>query len=173
MDTREGLQNSPMLLVKERADWLIPSGVFVVTIKSGKKLNAYTAAWVARVSEDPIMIQVAIWEQNYSFTLAQDCSHFAVHILSAGQQDMALHFGRKSGRDTDKLRGHSNHPGICGVPILDDCLAYLECEVVFRQQFGDHMVLVGRVIGSRISGEARAPLIYKHQDYGEPGGRYE
>ncbi len=114
------------------------------------------------------MVQVAVWEQNYSYTLAQDCTHFVVHILSVGQQDTALHFGRQSGRDTDKLLGYSSQPGISGVPILEDCLAYLECEVVFRRQFGDHMVLMGKVINSRINRKG-SPLIYDHRDYSEPG----
>jgi len=155
---------------EERADWLIPSGVFIVTLQSGQKVNAYTAAWVVRVSEDPVMVQVAVWNQNHSYTLAQDCHHFVVHILAAGQQNMALHFGRQSGRDVDKLQGYSTHPGTSGIPILDDCLAYLECEVTFRRQFGDHMVLVGRVMHSQIKDKSKLPLIYDHQDYAEPGG---
>ncbi len=154
---------------EERADWLIPSGVFIVTLQSGQKVNAYTAAWVVRVSEDPVMIQVAVWDQNYSHTLAQDCEHFVVHILAEGQQNLALQFGRRSGRDVDKLQGHATHPGTSGIPILNDCLAYLECEVVFRHQFGDHMVLVGRVINSRVNDKTKSPLIYDHRDYSEPG----
>ncbi len=163
------LQEKTESVASKRADWLIPSGVFVITLKSGQKVNAYTAAWVVRVSEEPVMVQVAVWEKNYSYTLAKDCTHFVVHILSAGQQKTALHFGRKSGRDTDKLQGYSNKPGVSGVPVLKDCLAYLECEVIFRRQFGDHMVLVGRVINSGINSRPGGPLIYNHHDYDEPG----
>jgi flavin reductase (DIM6/NTAB) family NADH-FMN oxidoreductase RutF len=43
-------------------------------------------------------------------------------------------------------------------------MAYLECEVVHRQVFGDHMVLVGRAIHSAINRPARA-LVYNYQDY--------
>jgi len=163
------LQREEKSAETERADWLIPSGVFVVTLKTGQKANAYTAAWVVRVSEEPVMVQAAVWEQNYSYTLAQDCTHFAVHILSNGQQDTALHFGRQSGRDVDKLQGYPSHPGVSGIPILDDCLAYLECEVVFRHRFGDHIVLVGRAVDSRINREGGRALIYNHRDYAEQG----
>ncbi|MEA3311436.1 MAG: flavin reductase family protein, partial [candidate division WOR-3 bacterium] len=148
----------------ERADRLIPSGVFVVTLQSGRRVNAYTAAWVVRVSEDPVIIQVAVWEQNYSYTLAQDCNDFVVHILASGQQDTALHFGRCSGRDLDKLQEYSTHPGVSKIPILDDCLAYLECEVVFRHKFGDHMVLMGKVVNTHINHRRIQPLIYDHKD---------
>lgn len=168
MNEKLRLQSEDISTEIDRADWLIPSGVFVVTLKTGQKANAYTAAWVVRVSEEPVMVQVAVWEQNFSYTLAQDCTHFAVHILSDGQQDTALHFGRLSGRDVDKLQGYPSHPGVSGIPVLDDCLAYLECEVVFRHRFGDHIVLIGRVIDSQIHRRGQA-LIYNHQDYAEQG----
>jgi len=119
-----GYEGSDHIMEEERADWLIPSGVFIVTLQSGQRVNAYTAAWVVRVSEDPVMIQVAVWDQNYSHTLAQDCDYFVVHILAEGQQNLALQFGRRSGRDVDKLQGYVTHPGTSGIPILDDCLAW-------------------------------------------------
>jgi flavin reductase (DIM6/NTAB) family NADH-FMN oxidoreductase RutF len=150
--------------VERRAEWEIPSGVFVVSLKSGKRANAYAAGWVVRVSEVPVMIQVAVWDQNYSFELAQDCSHFAVHVLEDGQQAVARHFGRTSGRDIDKFVGYACHPGESGVPILDDCLAFLECTVEFRRRFGDHMILAGPAIQSGLNRPGRA-LIYNYKDY--------
>lgn len=150
--------------VERRAEWEIPSGVFVVSLKSGNRVNAYAAGWVVRVSEVPVMIQVAVWDQNYSFELARDCTHFTVHVLEHGQQAVARHFGRTSGRDIDKFVGYAHRPGVSGVPILEDCLAYLECEVTSRQRFGDHMILVGPSIRSSINRSGRA-LIYNHEDY--------
>lgn len=149
----------------QRADWLIPSGVFVVTLKAGERLNAYTAAWVVRVSEEPVMIQVAVWEKNYSYLLAQNCQYFVVQILAEGQQSVAIHFGRNSGRDMNKLEACATHRGSSGIPILDDCLAFLECQVIFRNQFGDHMILIGQVINSQINNYTGKPLIYHHDDY--------
>jgi flavin reductase (DIM6/NTAB) family NADH-FMN oxidoreductase RutF len=150
---------------EQRPEWLIPSGVFVVTLRSGDRVNAYAAAWVVRVSEVPVMLQVAVWEKNYSHELAHDCDHFVVQILAEGQQSIARHFGRNSGRDMNKFLGFSTHPGLSGIPILEDCLAYLECKTSFRNEFGDHMVLIGKVINSRINTVGEQVLIYKHSDY--------
>ncbi len=147
-----------------RPEWEIPSGVHVVTLKTPSRINAYSAGWVVRVSEVPVMVQVAVWDQNYSFELAQECDHFVVQILEEGQEHVARHFGRNSGRDMDKLAGFHTHEGTSGVPILDDCLAYLECEVEFRRQFGDHMVLVGKVVNSATNRPGKA-LIYNYKDY--------
>lgn len=149
---------------ERRPEWEIPSGVYVVTLRTPTRVNAYAAGWVVRVSEVPVMIQVAVWDQNYSFELAQDCDHFVVQILEEGQQSIARHFGRNSGRDMNKLEGFRTHGGISGVPILEDCLAYLECEVEFRRRFGDHMVLVGKAVNSAINRPGKA-LIYEYEDY--------
>lgn len=147
-----------------RAEWEIPSGVFVVSLLDGDRTNAYAAAWVVRVSEVPVMIQAAVWNQNFSFELAQNCTHFAVHILENGQQDVAHHFGRSSGRDTDKLAEIPLRDSVSGVPVLEDCLAHLECEVIFRRIFGDHIVLVGKAIEKSIHRQGNA-LIYDYQDF--------
>lgn len=147
-----------------RAEWEIPSGVFVVSLLDGDRMNAYAAAWVVRVSEVPVMIQAAVWNQNYSFELAQNCTHFAVHILENGQQDVANHFGGSSGRDKDKLAEIPLRDSVSGVPVLEDCLAHLECEVIFRRIFGDHIVLVGEVIEKSIHRQGDA-LIYDYQDF--------
>lgn len=50
---------------KRRPEWFIPSGVFVVTLRLGLHVNAYAAGWVVRVSKAPVLVQVAVWEQNY------------------------------------------------------------------------------------------------------------
>ena len=147
-----------------RPEWLIPGGVFIVTLASGERANAYAAGWVSRVSEVPVMIQVAVWEKNYSYELAQDTENFVLQILKEGQQDVARHFGQQSGRCIDKLSTYPTHRGQSGLPILDDCLAFLECRVVFRRVFGDHIILVGEVLDSAINGDGAA-LIHDYADY--------
>lgn len=149
-----------------RPEWMIPSGVYIVTLGNEEEVNGYAAGWVVRVSEVPVMIQVAIWEENYSYGLAKDTDHFVVHILEEGQQDMAKHFGRTSGRDTDKFAQVETTCGQSDLPVIKDCLAYLECEVTFRKVFGDHIVLVGRSVNSEINRMGEA-LIYEHSDYEE------
>lgn len=152
-----------------RPEWTIPSGVFVVTLQSGERVNGYAAGWVVRVSEVPVIIQVAVWEENYSYELAQDARHFVVHVLEEGQQDMARHFGQTCGRDADKLCGYETRHGVSGVPVLEDCLSHLECEVVFRKVFGDHIVLVGKAIDSAIHRDGKA-LIHEYSDYHDTPG---
>jgi len=150
-----------------RPEWLISSGVYVVTLQAEDRVNGYSAGWVTRISEVPVIVQVAVWERNYSYELAQDAQHFAVHILEDGQQGMARHFGQTSGRAMDKLSSYETRPGGSGTPILLDCLAHLECAIIFRRIFGDHTILVGEVIQSEIHRNG-IPLIHNYADYHTP-----
>jgi len=129
------------LTLKEKgARWYITNGVYVITTRLDEKINGMAAAWVTRVCEDPVLISVAIWEKNYTHNLLQ------------------------SGRDINKFTGISFREGKTGAPILDDCLGYLECEVVFSRKLGDHTIFVGKVLEEGIKKGGRA-LIYKHSDY--------
>jgi flavin reductase (DIM6/NTAB) family NADH-FMN oxidoreductase RutF len=51
-----------------------------------------------------------------------------------------------------------------GAPILDGCLAALDCAVAARHDGGDHVILVGRVLRLADFGEG-APLVYHRGRY--------
>jgi len=43
-----------------------PTGVYVVTVKAGDKINGMTAAWVTQVSFKPARVGVAIAPQRHT-----------------------------------------------------------------------------------------------------------
>src|SRR5262245_13819679 len=74
---------------------------------------------------------------------------FTVNVLKQGQLELARRFGTRSGRDLDKLAGLAWLPGRNGGPILEDALAYFDCELSSTMSTGDHELVVGRVIDGR------------------------
>ena len=153
-----------LALKEQGARWYTTNGVYVITTRSGEKISGMTAAWVTRVCEDPVLISVAIWEKNYTHNLLKQSEVFVVNILREGQTKVAIHFGKQSGRDINKFTGISFQEGKTGAPILDNCLGYLECKVVFSRKLGDHTIFVGKVLEEGIKKGGRA-LVYKHSDY--------
>ena len=81
-------------------------------------------------------------------------------MLRQGQLDLARAFGTRSGRDQDKLAGVRWHPGRRGAPILDDALAYFECELGETLRAGDHELVLGRVVDGRILTPGATPMTY-------------
>ena len=135
-------------------------GVYVVGVADGEKRNVFTAAWVMQTSFDPLLLALSINPDNASYPLLQTGGGFTVNVLKQGQQDLATRFGTRSGRDEDKLAGILWHSGRTGAPILEDALAYFDCELTGSMQAGDHRLVVGRVTDGRILAADAEPLAY-------------
>lgn len=135
-------------------------GVYVVGVADGEQRDAFTAAWVMQASFEPLLLAVSVNPQHASYPLLHAGHGFAVSVLKRGQFDLARRFGTRSGRDQDKLAGIAWRPGRNGAPILEDALAYLDCELRTSLLVGDHVIVVGRVIDGRILARGAAPLTY-------------
>jgi flavin reductase (DIM6/NTAB) family NADH-FMN oxidoreductase RutF len=113
-----------------------------------------------QASFDPLLLAISINPDNASYELLHASGCFTVNILKQDQLDLARHFGTKSGRDQDKLARMRTRPGRAGSPILEDALAYFECELEGRTRAGDHELVLGRVVDGRILDAKAAPLTY-------------
>jgi len=83
-----------------------------------------------------------------------------VNVLKKGQLELARRFGTRSGRNEDKLAGIRWRPGRTGAPILEQALAYFDCELAGRHRAGDHELVLGRVVDGKILDPGAAPLTY-------------
>jgi len=139
-------------------------GVAIITTKTETKLNGMAASWFNRVAEEPFLIMISVWKENYSYELIKKSGIFAINILSVGEVETARHFGRQSGRDIDKFLNIDFEIKQTGCPILKDCLAFLDCKVFSSLETGDHTIFVGEVLhaGFQRDGE---PLIFDRKDY--------
>ncbi|HEY9480336.1 MAG TPA: flavin reductase, partial [Gemmatimonadaceae bacterium] len=52
------------------------------------------------------------------------------------------------------------HPGRSGAPILDEALAYFDCELTDTLRTGDHELVVGRVVEGRLIAPDAVPMAY-------------
>ena len=143
----------------------IPTGVSVVTVRSGDKINGMTAAWVTQVSLKPAMIAVSIAPQRYTHGLIKESGYFCINALPVKSKDMAKHFGFKSGRETDKFKGMRYTNAIKGSPVLESAYAYVECELVHAYEAGDHTLFIGSVIDSAELKDGANPLIFRWNDF--------
>ena len=139
-------------------------GVMVITTKWGGKLNGMSAAWVSRASEQPFLVMASVYKKNYSHDLIQNSRIFAVNYLVEGQQNLAIHFGKQSGREVDKFRKVLYSTDKTGAPILKDCLAFLDCRVINQMDSGDHTIFLGEVLSGKVVTHGRG-LQFELKDY--------
>ncbi|MCI0357208.1 MAG: flavin reductase family protein [Planctomycetaceae bacterium] len=133
---------------------LIDREIWIITAAApdGRR-GGLTATAVLSASLDPQrpMLLVGITPNHYTAELITASGTFAAHLLRPDQGPIAWNFADGSGRDRDKLAGlkladlATNTNGR-GVPILADCLAWLECRTAGRFTEADRIFFWADVI---------------------------
>src|SRR5688572_9563332 len=114
------------------------TGVTVITTADRDGgLHGCTANSFTSVSLDPPLV---LWSQALkarSHAAFRDAERFTVNILAEDQTHISRHFATSK---ADKFEGVAWTPGLGGVPIIDNCLAYLECRTDAIYPGGDHVL---------------------------------
>ena len=135
------------LQAKKTALRKIPHGVYIVGVKQGSQLNAFTATWLTQVSFTPPLVALGIRKDAHSFDMIKQDRVFTVNLLGRDQKALAEHFVKPATVIGEKLKTVPHRAGKTGAPILDQAIAYFECEVrEIANALGDHAVVIGEVI---------------------------
>ncbi len=125
----------------------IPHGVYVIGLQQNGQLNAFTATWLTQVSFTPPLVALGVRKDSHSIEMIKQSRVFAVSLLGKDQKAVAEHFVKPSTVAGEKLQGISHRPGKTGAPVLDDAIAYFECEVrEIANEQGDHAIIIGEVV---------------------------
>jgi flavin reductase (DIM6/NTAB) family NADH-FMN oxidoreductase RutF len=139
------------------------TGVTVVTARDtagvdhGLTVNAF-----ASLSLTPPLVLVCIDHDASLHPAMTACSHFVINILASNQETLGRRFAAP---ETDRFEGVGYTRGICGAPILDDVLAYLECRASRSIAGGDHTIFIGEVEHAEI--RTASPLLYYRGGYAQ------
>lgn len=90
----------------------------VVTTASADGVDGCLVGFHSQCSIDPPHYGVWLSRANRTFELAGRASHLAVHLLGAGDHELARLFGGETGDEVDKLAVVEWAPGLGGVPLL-------------------------------------------------------
>ena len=137
------------------------TGVSVVTTRgpAGQPLGM-TASSLASVSLEPPLLLVAVDRKNDMHDALRAAPHFAINILTADQEAVSRRFADV---DPNRFEGVGYREGRYGVPLLNDALAHIECDMHGAVPGGDHTVFFGLVTGGDVT--ERRPLIYYRGGY--------
>lgn len=137
----------------------IPHGVFIVGTTQDGQLNAITATWLNQASFTPPLVAVGIKKDSHSFAMIQASKVFSVNILGKQQKPIAEHFVKPATVVGEKLKDIPHHLGKTGTPILDEAIAYVECEVrEIANETGDHAVVIGEVVEAGVRSKEEPAL---------------
>jgi flavin reductase (DIM6/NTAB) family NADH-FMN oxidoreductase RutF len=133
----------------------LASGVSVITARRGDGRPCGLAATsVTSYSANPPSLLVSVAHDSRCHDALTACSHFGVHILHAGEEQVARVF---ASRGDDKFEG-LDWRWDDDVPELSGALAYLRCRRSESLSRYDHTILIGDIEGGRL--EHAEPLLY-------------
>jgi flavin reductase (DIM6/NTAB) family NADH-FMN oxidoreductase RutF len=133
----------------------LASGVTVISARRADGAPCGLAATsVSSYSANPPSLLVSVAHDSRCHDALAACSRFGVHILHAGEEQIARVF---AGRGEDKFAGLDwRWDG--DVPELAGSLAYLRCRRAESLSRYDHTILIGDIEGGRL--EQAEPLLY-------------
>lgn len=122
--------------------------------------HGLTVSSFTSVSLNPPLVLICLGHDVTVIDPFRRAAHFGINILREQDRELSQHFATKG---LDKFDGVVWRPGRTGVPLIQCALATLECERHQRFSSGDHDILVGRVVATRV--EDGAPLVYYASRY--------
>jgi flavin reductase (DIM6/NTAB) family NADH-FMN oxidoreductase RutF/rubredoxin len=142
----------------------ITYGLYVVSTKSGDKMNGFISNTVFQVTAEPAQIAVVCSKNNYTAHLISESKILSISVLQKETSSETIRtFGYQSGKDVDKFAGVNYKIGKTGVPILTkDTIAWIECTVEQTLDVGTHIIFITKIVDGEIIDNSQEPLTYAY-----------
>jgi flavin reductase (DIM6/NTAB) family NADH-FMN oxidoreductase RutF len=140
---------------------LNPGPVTIVTTAWRGMENAAPVAWTAPLSMEPPLVGVVIHPQRHTADMIRFSEEFALNIPGPRLLKQTHFLGTLSGLNTNKIEAAGLETfGAMRIdaPLIEGCLAWIECGVQDVIKVGDHTLFVGRVVRVQALDEAYAQV---------------
>jgi 3-hydroxy-9,10-secoandrosta-1,3,5(10)-triene-9,17-dione monooxygenase reductase component len=138
------------------------TGVTVVTAMEGNEPVGMACNSFTSVSLDPPLVLFCAAKSSTTWVRIQPARRFAVNILEEDDEQLCRLFATKG---ADRFQHLQWTPARTGSPIINEALAFIDCEVEAEYDAGDHIIVVGRVIELGYASEGK-PLLFYRGGYG-------
>jgi flavin reductase (DIM6/NTAB) family NADH-FMN oxidoreductase RutF len=138
------------------------TGVTIVCARAaGGRYVGFTANSFNSVSLDPPLVLWSLARRSTSLGIFEAAERYAVNVLSVGQVELARRFSHPH---TDRFADVPYRLGWSEAPLIEGCVAWLECRHHAHYAAGDHVLFIGHVVTVE-----RAPgrgLVFQHGRFG-------
>ena len=141
------------------------TGITVITVeREPGHVHGMTANSFTSVSLDPLLILISVDQNARMLSYLKVQRRFGVNILKDTQQTTSEQFAKPLQEESAIERlGIKFRWTDSGIPLLEDALAHLACNVLAEHAAGDHTLFIGEV-ESMEAGEGN-PLLYHMGKY--------
>lgn len=147
--------------VRRRVLWAMPYGLYIVGAKAGARRNAMTVSFVSQVATNPKLIGMGVLKDAVTHGLIEAGGAFALNLIDREDKAIVRKFVKPVEVDEAALtlNGFPFHDGRAGAPILDQAVAFIECEVRQAVDCGDHTWFVGEVVDAAFQKDEATPVL--------------
>ena len=147
--------------LRRRVFWTMPSGLYVIGSRAGDRRNGMTLNWATQVAREPKLLGVAVQKEALTHELIHEGRAFSLCIVSREDRAIVRKFTKPVEVDeaARTLNGFPFHDGRTGAPILDQAVAFIECEVRQEIDAGDHSFFVGEVMDAGFQQPEDTPVL--------------
>ena len=137
----------------------IPHALFICGVREDDEINGFTASWVTQGSFAPPLVVVAVRAEGSSHGIIKRTQKFSLNFLRNDQKDLAAVFFKPQKGLGGRFESCSYEFGELGLPIIQDAIGGIECEVVSDVVHGDHTIFVGEVKTSKLNKDSDILLL--------------
>lgn len=143
------------------------TGVTIVSathqgMRHGMTVNSFTS-----LSLEPPLVSISLEKVTRTHELVRQAGRFGVSILSAGQMEVSNRFAGRDSENSDRFEGLETFALETGSPLLQEAIAYFDCQVAVTHDAGTHTIFISEVLaaGFPAGDPERQPLVYFNRGY--------
>ena len=140
-----------------------PTGVCAITaMVDGAPVGMVVGSFTS-VSLDPPLVAFLPDRKSTSWPRIEAAGRFCVNVLAEHQEGVCRALSSKAATKFDAVPYRLSDAGL---PILDDIVAWIDCDLYAVHEAGDHFIAIGQVHSMAVEHPHR-PLLFFKGGYGQ------
>ena len=140
-----------------------PTGVCAITaLTPARKPIGMIVGTFTAVSLDPFLVGFLPDRRSTTWQLIQAAGHFCVNVLASDQKDVC---SKLASREEEKFANLDYAISRHNLPVIDNSIAIIECNIYSTSDAGDHWFVLGEVLNLDVLRDAD-PLLFFRGRYG-------
>jgi flavin reductase (DIM6/NTAB) family NADH-FMN oxidoreductase RutF len=137
--------------LRRRVLWKMPSGLYVVgSTDKGERRNGMTINWVTQLSFAPKLVGISVEKTAVTHELIEAGGVFAISLVDREDRAIVRKFTKPVEVDlaAKTLNSFPFVEAVTGAPVLEQAVAFVDCEVREKVSVGNHTLFIGEVVAA-------------------------
>jgi flavin reductase (DIM6/NTAB) family NADH-FMN oxidoreductase RutF len=148
---------------------LEPGPVVMLTTARNGRANVMTLSWHMMMDFEPPILAFVMSNRNYSFRALKTTGECVINIPTVELAAKTVRVGNTTGRKIDKFKAFHLTPVAASrvkAPLIGECYANLECEVVDARLADQYNVFILKVLKAWVDPSVKNPRTIHHRGRG-------